>query len=260
MAAWAVRGLMMAVVHAAGALVLVKVKLAAVLPPTMLTWITIALLIGVALLWGSIDGWRRLDGAVITWLIAGVVGGLLGGVLNVAGRALFVDQTGVSQLPSQLTSGAAFTALLIMVPAWIGFAVGSRLEAPEAEQAAATEETRPRAGTTGRNDSAVRGGSARASRSIRSRSSAEARSPSSAETRSRSSAETRAQSSAEARSRRAPRRAAQRSGSSAGASADSTKGSSPQAHGSRSAAGIRPSGSRDRKPSPRPRRQGLEED
>lgn len=242
----------MAVVHAAGALVLVKVKLAAVLPPTMLTWITIALLIGVALLWGSIDGWRRLDGAVITWLIAGVVGGLLGGVLNVAGRALFVDQTGVSQLPSQLTSGAAFTALLIMVPAWIGFAVGSRLEAPEAEQAAATEETRPRAGTTGRNDSAVRGGSARASRSIRSRSSAEARSP--------SSAETRAQSSAEARSRRAPRRAAQRSGSSAGASADSTKGSSPQAHGSRSAAGTRPSGSRDRKPSPRPRRQGLEED
>lgn len=134
MSAWSVRGPVMAVVHAAGTVVLLKLKLAGVMPPTFLTWITIAVLIGVAWLWGSIDGWRRIDRPVVTWFVAGVVGGLLGGVLNVAGRALFVDQTGVSQLPAQLTSGAAFTALLIMVPAWVGVAIGARLDPPVAQE------------------------------------------------------------------------------------------------------------------------------
>lgn len=130
MPAWSLRAVVLAVLHAAGTVILAQLKLSGAGAPTVLTWIAIALLVGVALLWGSIDGWRRLDQPVQTWFVAGIVGGLFGGVLNVLGRALFVDQTGVSELASQLTSGAAFTALLIIVPAGLGVLVGSRLDAP----------------------------------------------------------------------------------------------------------------------------------
>lgn len=130
MPAWLSRALVLAVLHAIGAVVLAQLKLSGVGSPTVLTWITFALLIGVSLLWGSIDGWRRLPQPAQTWFVAGIVGGLVSGVLNVAGRALFVDQTGASALGVQLTSGAAFTALLIIVPAVLGVLVGSRLDAP----------------------------------------------------------------------------------------------------------------------------------
>lgn len=130
MPAWLSRALVLAVLHGAGAVVLAQLKLSGVGSPTVLTWIIFALLIGVSLLWGSIDGWQRLQQPAQTWFVAGIVGGLVSGVLNVAGRALFVDQTGASALGVQLTSGAAFTALLIIVPAVLGVLVGSRLDAP----------------------------------------------------------------------------------------------------------------------------------
>lgn len=131
MPAWLTRALVMAVLHAAGAVIVAELKLAGPTNPAIATWIAFALLIGVSLLWASIDGWLRRPEPVQTWLIAAVVGGLVSGVLNVIGRALFVDQTGASALGVQLTSGAAFTALLIAVPALLGVFVGSRLDPPD---------------------------------------------------------------------------------------------------------------------------------
>lgn len=131
MPGWFTRALVMAVLHAAGAVIVAELKLAGPTNPAIATWIAFALLIGVALLWASIDGWLRRPEPVQTWLLAAVVGGLVSGVLNVIGRALFVDQTGASALAVQLTSGAAFTALLIAVPALLGVLVGSRLEPPD---------------------------------------------------------------------------------------------------------------------------------
>jgi hypothetical protein len=58
-------------------------------------------------------------------------------LLGVIGRGTLVDQTGVWALGSALTGGAAFTALVILVPAGLGLAVGGRLEAPAG---ASTEE------------------------------------------------------------------------------------------------------------------------
>lgn len=130
MPAWLTRALVLAVLHATGAVILAELKLAATGDPSILTWIAFALLMGVSLLWASIDGWLRKPEPMLTWMIAAVVGGLLSGVLNVLGRGLFVDQTGVSELGVQLTSGAAFTALLIFIPAVVGVLVGSRLEPP----------------------------------------------------------------------------------------------------------------------------------
>lgn len=154
MPAWLTRALVMAVLHAAGAVIVAELKLAGPTNPAIATWIAFALLIGVSLLWASIDGWLRRPEPVQTWLIAAVVGGLVAGVLNVIGRALFVDQTGASALGVQLTSGAAFTALLIAVPALLGVFVGSRLDPPDrrpadeptaAKTEAEPEKPRPRA-------------------------------------------------------------------------------------------------------------------
>lgn len=131
MPSWLTRGLVMAVLHAAGFVVLTKL-LNEGADRIVLTSVIIALLVGVALMWGSVDGWLRRDTPVVTWVIAGVAAGPLGGLLNVIGRGLLVDETGVADLWPQLSVGAAFTALLIMVPAGVGVLVGSRLEPPTA--------------------------------------------------------------------------------------------------------------------------------
>jgi hypothetical protein len=47
--------------------------------------------------------------------------------LYVIGRAIFVDSAGTSELWPALTGGAAFTALLVLVPAGLGLLVGARI-------------------------------------------------------------------------------------------------------------------------------------
>ncbi len=125
----------MAVLHAAAATALAKV---AVYQPTELTTIKIvlvALLVGVAALWGALDGWLRRDARGTAWFIAALFAGVLSGILSVIGRAIFVDQTGVSELWPALTGGAAFNALLILVPAGLGLFVGGRLQPPRRDLA-----------------------------------------------------------------------------------------------------------------------------
>jgi hypothetical protein len=131
MQAWLVRGAAMAVVYAAAETVLAKVQVTAPGAGSVLDPVVLALLVGVGLLWGGVDGWLRRPRAGIQWFYAALVGGLLAGVLSVIARAAFVDQTGVSALGSALTGDAAFIALLIMLPAAIGVAGGGRLQPPE---------------------------------------------------------------------------------------------------------------------------------
>lgn len=131
MPAWLTRGLVLAVVHAAGAVTVAKVAVFSPTNKVVLVSIVFALLIGVALAWGSIDGWLRREDSARNWVIAAIVAGPVAGVLYVIGRALFVDQTGASELGVQVTSGAAFVALLVLVPAAVGIFVGSRLEPPK---------------------------------------------------------------------------------------------------------------------------------
>ncbi|TCP46267.1 hypothetical protein EV191_11464 [Tamaricihabitans halophyticus] len=141
MSAWIPRALTLAIVHAA-----VQVALAAVEAhmPTDLNLvrpIVVALLVGVAALWGALDGWSRLVDRGRTWFIAALVAGPVSGVLAVIGRATMVDQTGVSELGPALTGGAAFIALLIMVPAGLGLVVGGRMQpAPSKHNQSASED------------------------------------------------------------------------------------------------------------------------
>jgi hypothetical protein len=45
-------------------------------------------------------------------------------VLGVVGKSIFVDQSGVPDLGAAITGGAAFTALLVLVPAGVGMVAG----------------------------------------------------------------------------------------------------------------------------------------
>ncbi|MQA62189.1 MAG: hypothetical protein GEU86_11955 [Actinophytocola sp.] len=135
---------MLAVVHAAAYVAAAKLTIFRAIDQTVAIWVVIALLIGVALAWSSVDGWLRRPDRVRNWVLGALVAGPLAAVLYVTGRAIFVDQTGVADLGVQLTSGAAFTALLVLVPAGLGLFVGSRLEPPSdpaAKQPAAEAET-----------------------------------------------------------------------------------------------------------------------
>ncbi|NIJ11676.1 hypothetical protein FHU38_002020 [Saccharomonospora amisosensis] len=150
MPSWVTRGIVMAVLHAAGTVALAKI---AVFQPTEVTFVTIvtlALLVGAAALWSAIDAWLGVDRAPRTWFIAALVAGPVSGVLAVIGRAVFVDQTGVNALGAALTGGAAFTALLVLAPAGLGLLVGARLggsRATEADDDRVVQE--PRVGPAG---------------------------------------------------------------------------------------------------------------
>lgn len=137
----------MALLHAIADTALAK---AAVFQPTGLTSyriLAIALLVGAAALWAAIDGWLRHQDLGRTWLIAALVSGPVSGILYVIGRAVFVDHSGTSELGPALTGGAAFTALLVLIPAGLGMFVGGRLhprktsstEPTPAEPASASE-------------------------------------------------------------------------------------------------------------------------
>ncbi|MEU6642952.1 B-4DMT family transporter [Saccharomonospora sp. NPDC046836] len=141
---WVARGLGMAVLHAAATVALAKIAVYQPTESTLRTAVVLALLVGAAVLWGAVDGWRRLPDASRGWFVGALVAGPLSGVLAVLGRAAFVDQTGISELGVALTGGAAFTALLILVPAGLGLLVGGRLAQPaQAGDGATTEPGKP---------------------------------------------------------------------------------------------------------------------
>ncbi|EHR60806.1 hypothetical protein SaccyDRAFT_1912 [Saccharomonospora cyanea NA-134] len=117
----------MAVLHAAAAVATAKYAVFQPTERTLVTAIALAVLVGTVALWSAIDAWTGLADAGRTWFVAALVAGVGSGVLTVVGRAVFVDRTGVSALASALTGGAAFTALLVLVPAGLGLLVGGRI-------------------------------------------------------------------------------------------------------------------------------------
>ncbi|HET9141138.1 B-4DMT family transporter [Actinophytocola sp.] len=125
MGTWLLRGGVLAVVHAAGEIAVAAFAVRHPTSQTTLAAIVLGVLVAVAAVWGMVDRWRELARPERTWLIAALVAGWGAGVLGVIGRAAFVDQTGASALGGALTGGAAFTALLVFVPAAIGLLAGT---------------------------------------------------------------------------------------------------------------------------------------
>lgn len=140
---WLIRGLAMALLHTVAAVLLAKSEVFHPTDVSVITAAVIAVLVGAAALWSALDAWLRRPEAGKTWFITAIIAGPVSGVLSVAGKAMFVDQTGMSELGPALTGGAAFTALLVLIPAGLGLLVGGRIEAPRkhAEGAAAAQRT-----------------------------------------------------------------------------------------------------------------------
>lgn len=86
----------------------------------------LGVLAGAAVLWGGLDGWqhRERQGKGLAWFAAGLLAGPLAGVLGLVGQSALVDHSGIETLGAALTSGAAFTALLVMVPGLLGLVLG----------------------------------------------------------------------------------------------------------------------------------------
>lgn len=117
----------MAVLHGAAITLLAKYAVYHPTDQTLVISVALAVLVGAAALWSALDAWRGLPERGKVWFIAALIAGPVAGILYVIGRAVFVDQTGVSELGGALTGGAAFSALLVLIPAGLGLFVGGRI-------------------------------------------------------------------------------------------------------------------------------------
>jgi hypothetical protein len=140
---WLTRGCVMAVLYAAAETLLAAVQVNDPNSGSVLDPIVLAVLVGVSGLWAGVDGWLRKPRRGMNWFYGGLIGGVLAGLLSVIAKALFVDQTGVWALGPALTGDAAFIALLIMVPAGLGIAVGGRLTPPDPSVSRRVQGRRP---------------------------------------------------------------------------------------------------------------------
>ncbi|WP_156051014.1 hypothetical protein [Allokutzneria albata] len=117
MRTWMTRGLALGALHAVAQVVVASVRVHSPESLTMPRTVALAVLVLAAAVWAFLDRDHT------NWLLASVVTGLVAGLLGVVGQALLVDATELSSLGVALTGGAAFTALLVLVPATIGKAL-----------------------------------------------------------------------------------------------------------------------------------------
>ncbi|MCK0093234.1 B-4DMT family transporter [Rhodococcus sp. HNM0563] len=136
MKSWLLRGLGLAVVH-----VVVRVLLGAALiqwplQGSVLRWAGLVVVILAAVAWAGLDGIRDRrahpdpddgDDLTMRWLAAGAVTGLVGGFVTWLVDTVTAIPVGVKSLFFELTSGAAFTVLLVFLPAMVAVGVGRYL-------------------------------------------------------------------------------------------------------------------------------------
>lgn len=120
----------MIVVHVAGQTAMAFVRAWAPTSVPIAEASVLGLLVGIAVAWGAADGWLRRDRPATVWLVVALVTGTVAGLLGVVARAVLVDATGPAAVWPALTGGAAFTALLVLVPAVAGIGAGRLLEPP----------------------------------------------------------------------------------------------------------------------------------
>lgn len=130
---WLLRGLGLALVH-----VVVRVLLGAALiqwplQGSVLRWLGFAVVVVAAFAWAGLDGIRdhrahpdadEGDDLTMRWLAAGAVTGLVGGVLTWLVDTVTPIPVGVTSLFFEITSGAAFTVLLVFLPAMAAVTLG----------------------------------------------------------------------------------------------------------------------------------------
>jgi hypothetical protein len=138
---WLLRGAVLAVVHAVAETARAGFGVHHPTSRTLFEAIMLGVLVAVAAVWGALDTWRDVPDRGKVWLIACLIAGWGAAVLGIIGKSIFVDQTGVADLGGALTGGAAFTALLVLVPACIGLLAGRWIRPPGRTRADPASET-----------------------------------------------------------------------------------------------------------------------
>lgn len=133
---WAIRGLALAAVHVVVRSAMGDLVTRAPMHDGVFRLLAIAIVVLAALIWSAFDGAR--DGRqtpnpkhnadlTILWLKAAVIGSIIAGAASWAvGQATTIG-VGRNSLFFELTSGAAFTMVLIFAPAVAGVTVGRHL-------------------------------------------------------------------------------------------------------------------------------------
>lgn len=131
MTGWVVRGVGMALVHVAARVVLALAVAAAPTRGSMLQMLTLVAVLLVAIVWGALDGiaaGRRGEedatDHTMVWLKASLVAGVGAGFLSWLFTAVANLAVSANSLIFEITAGAAFTVLLVFVPATIAVAIG----------------------------------------------------------------------------------------------------------------------------------------
>lgn len=133
MSAWVIRSIGMTAAHVVLRLLLAVWVTSAPLQGTAARWTMFALVVLVALVWAGLDGIvdarrhplveDRAD-LILRWTIAGLITGVAAGAICWMCAWAGVNGLGSGGLLFDLTSGAAGTVLMVIVPAAIGIAVG----------------------------------------------------------------------------------------------------------------------------------------
>ncbi|WP_407443926.1 B-4DMT family transporter [Rhodococcus sp. (in: high G+C Gram-positive bacteria)] len=130
---WLVRGLGLSLVHVVVRALLGAALMQWPLQGSILRWLGLAVVILAAVVWAGIDGIRDRraypdpdDGEDLTmrWLAAGAVTGIVAGFLTWLVDTLTDIPIGVKSILFELTSGAAFTVLLVFLPAMAAVTAG----------------------------------------------------------------------------------------------------------------------------------------
>lgn len=133
MTGWVVRGVGMALVHVVARVLLALAVSSWPSQGSVLRMITLVAVVLIAFVWGGIDGIsshrRGEDGDnrtdfTMLWLKASIVAGLLAGLVSWLFTAVANIAVSSNTIFFELTSGAAFTILLVFVPAVIAVTIG----------------------------------------------------------------------------------------------------------------------------------------
>ncbi|MGU3433258.1 B-4DMT family transporter [Actinomycetes bacterium M1A6_2h] len=143
MNAWLVRGLGMALVHFVARTLLALAIAAWPTSGSILRIVTMVVVILVAVVWGGIDGIndRRANpdpdysaDLTMVWLKASVVAGLLSGAVTWIVSAVSPIAITANSFIFEITSGAAFTILLVFVPTILAVGLGRLLAGRDAKK------------------------------------------------------------------------------------------------------------------------------
>ncbi|MGA9873830.1 MAG: B-4DMT family transporter [Rhodococcus sp. (in: high G+C Gram-positive bacteria)] len=150
MTGWVVRGIGMCLINVGVRIVLGVAVTQWPLHGSQLRWLGIAVVLLAVFVWAGIDGIRdrRANpdpeyGADLTmiWLKAAVLGGLAAGLVTWLIQLVVDFSLGQNTLVFELTSGAAFTILVIFVPATLAVFLGRLLAGREANKKLAASDS-----------------------------------------------------------------------------------------------------------------------